>query len=1104
MDDIEKGNTIKRVHIQRRVKGPAKFSTLPRNFSLPGHGVRPAPKEGAWSGTSTLGPKPKSQVTEVQQIFDFKPSEGAICTHSSRATASQGTTNVTNKFRDEPGKGFQGTEDKTAVIQSRPNLLRASSMPITIQQRKGSDSSSPDCTTGTPENGSTENMFRASPDILERRCLPQDRAGLHQQITVALKRVRELEEQVKTIPELKAQIRSLREEREQLLLQIKTQSQVQVFKSSSAQPTTNETGGNSLPQRQRPSEGLNLSLAIQPNQGVSSEHVRVNVEERQRETKGLKELPKQRNASTNQKQSLPSEKVDKQKETSERLLEKVMERLSQDTVVVAKESETLTDSNASKDDQNGMLKLEEKLMILEAKLTQASLELERTNGLLKEQIEENKVKEDRILQLSEGMRVEICTSQAPERPRRESIDAGTATERIDLSHQETETESPVKMNQGTDTDKILVEVTVPKTRARSIDRGTVTTKLDTYYQRTEMEDEATLAIQPRSRANSIERGTITERIVTQDQTTETSAAERVNKVTETEGETVTDHPHRPRASSMDQGTETERVETVDRVTETETAQRSNLQIEKGPEKREDENSSQNVETDGQVGEISAIEDIVHPVSSIPESKRSNEGVQKESETVAVEHSTKTSVPDLEDIVDQTLDSEAGRKIITVSVTGDSMTEVSSGQDGSKSKEVELPDSMEAIEPKNTEMETAENKDSKDRKMVCASVKENLIPDTVVAIAENSAGKAVAPIRPQRGRKPSVEQTQPSPPQSQLAPILTHSGSSEPDGEKTTTKVQTSPHFEAETSAQPSDPQENDQMPSVPQVQDSSQAKNLSDELVEKQSNAQPQGECQSISSSPIGIQTKTKTIKPHTKSQTTSHQDSKEQKVPHRGSSLPNPPSHESGETKTRQTRQGSGNTQSHSQSLRRSSTEAPSSQKDVGETQSLRRGSSEAAQRRGSSEAKSLRRESGEYQSTRRGSGESPTSPAALGQVVTRITGLLGEQWAQLGSSSGAQLTASQQESASAPKQTATKRAEAGKGTSIKPAGKSVPAATTGKPAGKSGASKMSSIQSQLVSSLSVLSAFYSPAQKTAATSKQQEQGRNAVYQKEQSCLST
>ncbi|VTJ61546.1 Hypothetical predicted protein [Marmota monax] len=40
VDDLEKGNTIKRIPIHRRAK-QAKFSTLPRNFSLPDSGVRP-------------------------------------------------------------------------------------------------------------------------------------------------------------------------------------------------------------------------------------------------------------------------------------------------------------------------------------------------------------------------------------------------------------------------------------------------------------------------------------------------------------------------------------------------------------------------------------------------------------------------------------------------------------------------------------------------------------------------------------------------------------------------------------------------------------------------------------------------------------------------------------------------------------------------------------------------------------------------------------------------------------------------------------------------------------------------------------------------------
>ncbi|KAI9517561.1 hypothetical protein NQZ68_004781 [Dissostichus eleginoides] len=714
VDDIEKGNTIKRVHIQRRVKGPAKFSTLPRNFSLPGHGARPTPREkdSTWSGTSTLGPKPKSRVTEVQQIYDFRASEGGKPSQSSRGTSSQGAVYVSEKPKDESGAGALAVEEKTVGFQSRPNLLRASSMPITLQQRKGSDSSSPDRNVGTPESGSTENMFRASPDITDRRSLPQDRGGLHQQITVALKRVRELEEQVKTIPELKAQISSLRKEREDLMIQIHAQIQAQA---------------------QAEAQMVAEAAAVSP---------------------------------------------------------------------------------------------------------------------------------------------------------------------------------------------------------------------------------------PRPRANSIERGTVTERIATQDQMTETPTAERVNQVTETEEEIETNHPQRPSASSVERGTVTESVDTVDRVTETVEAQRTDQQTETEIGRRQDNNPSRGAEAESQVAP-----------------------------------------------------------------------------------------------------EILEEKQIKEHVIVSATIKETVVTDTVVVVAaaENEAVKAVVPVRPQRGRRPSAEQAQPSPPsppQPQAAPVCPSRGSSETLAQESQTK----------------DP---------PQVEDQSPAEKPPGESSEKQSESQPQIETQGPSPGSTDVQTHPKSIKAQPKT-SAARRDTKEPKAP-RGS----------GEVHTRPTRQGSSTAKPQSQGSRRSSSETQPPHKDVSETQSLRRGSNETAQRRNSSEAQALRRDAGEAETSRRGSGESPTSPAALGHVVTRLTGLLGEQWAQLGSSTGTQQTASQQESPSTQKQTPGKKTEAAKGAKTKPAGKAVPAATTAKPGGKPGPSKMSSIQSQLVSSLSVLSAFYSPGQKAAAASKQQEQGLKSIMKK-------
>ncbi|XP_034738270.1 KN motif and ankyrin repeat domain-containing protein 1 [Etheostoma cragini] len=1144
VDDIEKGNTIKRVHIQRRVKGPAKFSTLPRNFSLPGHGVRPAPKDSTWSGTSTLGPKPKSRVTEVQQIFDFRASEGGTSSQSSRGTTSQVAGYISAKPRDEVGAGARVDEENTVEIQSRPNLLRASSMPITLQQRKGSDSSSPDRTVGTPESGSTENVFRPSPDITERRCVPQDRTGLHQQITVALKRVRELEEQVKTIPELKAQICSLRKEREKLLLQLQAQAQDQVSTFSSTIAPYSDSGTFTQPQGHRPTEGLNLTLMNQPTGGLeASERVPTKLgtgKEKQGVTEKSKELQKEKEINQESlksssahgemgclsdqelvRQTQLSEKSDKQKESP---LEQAVQKLSRDIAgpeltslrVALKDAETcsIQDGDATKEQKlegpDSSQNLQEKLLILEAKLTQATQDLERTNTLLKEQIDKNKEKEEQILQLSDGVRVEVYTPEAHSRPRRESIDTGTETEKVDLANRETETEPPRTIDQATDTDRICIEV------YGNTDQGAETDKVDTNKQVTEGEAEVTAVSPPRARANSMERGTVTERIATLDQMTETPVAERVNQVTETEGETSTDHPQRPRASSVDRGTVTERVDTVNRVTETVEAQRTDQQTETEIERREDNNPVRGAEARESAGS-EGVEDVGTVINERVEDKEANERLQRDngdSESVVVKVVTESSLTALESRVEQTVVSdivsqdEGGTSLLVAEEEHTESDIVTvTAQNDSEIKEIEPPKSelTKLVETQQFALETVEKKQTAEVMIVGTTIKETVVSDTVVVVvaaaAENAAVKTVAPVRPSRGRKVSAEQVQPIHPQLQAAPVRPCRRSSETQPEPSQQQTKTQPRVQVEDtpqlpSTQLSDSQLKHKAPSPSQVEGHTLAKRPPGESSEKQSQSQPQTETQASLPSPGVVQTRPKLIKAQSQS-TATRRDSKELKAPQRGSSVSQPPSRGSGEGQTRHARQGSCDPQPQSQGSRRSSSETQRLQKDASETQSLRRGSSETNQRRGSSEAQSSRRDAGEAQLPRRGSSESPTSPAALGQVVTRLTGLLGEQWAQLGSSSGTQQMASQQESPSTQKQTAGKRAEAGKGASAKPVGKAVPAATTGKPAGKPGPSKMSSIQSQLVSSLSVLSAFYSPGQKAAAASKQQEQGLKSIMKK-------
>ncbi|XP_068599911.1 KN motif and ankyrin repeat domain-containing protein 1 [Brachionichthys hirsutus] len=1137
VDDIEKGNTIKRVHIQRRVKGPPKFSTLPRNFSLPGHGVRPAPKEKdiTWSGTSTLGPKPRSRVTEVQQIFDFRANDGGTSLQSSRLATGQGTGYVSVKPRDQLEAGFRNTEEKTVEFQSRPNLLRASSMPGTLQQRKGSDSSSPERIVGTPESGSTENMFRASPEITDRRCVPQDRTGIHQQITVALKRVRELEEQVKTIPELKAQICSLKEEREKLLLQLQAQAQAQA--STSPSTIVPSSDSRTQPQGHKSSEGLSLALMAQPTgslessgspkvaqgkerQGVT-EKSRVLLHETQIKQEHVKGSSAQSGVSKqeSERQIQLSEISDNRTETIESPWELVVRKPLQDIAqqeltsitVVVNDGSSTQESHPTKEgkpvDQDRMQKLHEELMRVETKLTQASQELDRTNILLKEQLEENRIKEERILQLSEGIRVE----EAQTRPRRASTDTGTETERVDFSNQETETESTGTIDQGTDTDRICIEVSVPIPMPGSIDQGVGANKGDTSEQVTETDAEIAAASPQRPRANSMERGTVTESITTEDQTTETPAAQTVNQVTETEEET-TDHPQRPRASSVDRETETDRVDTVDRVTETEVAQREDQQTETEITRRQDSNPGRGAEAESQVGETSGserLEDVKTTVSENVDDEDASKQTRKDSgdsESMAVNVVTESLVEVSESKVDRIVVSD----IVTQDDRHTSPESTESKSDTAMAKKdsetkaiISLKNEVADIsKTQQIKREIAEKKQNAEGDIKPAIITETTV--TVAVTAVKAAMKAVAPVRPQRGRKPSSEQAQPSPPQPQAAPMRPRRGSSETQAQQSQSQTKVQPQTEAQgpsqLEAQPprqlSESQIKPPALSLTQVEDSTSAKRPPGDSSQKESQSQPQaqGPCPSSRES----QPRTKSVQSHPQTQTTTtRSNSKELKATQKGSSITQPPSRLSGEARGRMTRQGSSDSQTQSPGSRRSSTE--SRRKDGSETQSLRRVSGETAHR-GSSETQASRRDTGEAQHPRRGSGESPTSPAALGQVVTRLTGLIGEQWAQLGSSSGTQQTTSVQESLTAPKQTTAKRVEAAKGTSAKPAGKTVPATattTTGKPVGKPGPSKMSSIQSQLVSSLSVLSAFYSPGQKAAAASKQQEQGLKSIMKK-------
>ncbi|NXX36615.1 KANK4 protein, partial [Nicator chloris] len=118
VDDIEKGNTIRRVHIHRRAKQP-KFSTLPRNFSLPENGSRgcsTASPSKSWTSTCSF-PQRKASLGE-EPPRALLPGEAAAEEPSYRRKALLAET------RRQAELGWP--QD---ALRARPQLLRASSMP---------------------------------------------------------------------------------------------------------------------------------------------------------------------------------------------------------------------------------------------------------------------------------------------------------------------------------------------------------------------------------------------------------------------------------------------------------------------------------------------------------------------------------------------------------------------------------------------------------------------------------------------------------------------------------------------------------------------------------------------------------------------------------------------------------------------------------------------------------------------------------------------------------------------------------------------------------------------------------------------------------------
>ncbi|KAJ8378479.1 hypothetical protein AAFF_G00239430 [Aldrovandia affinis] len=384
VDDIEKGNTIKRVHIQRRNRGP-KFSTLPRNFSVPGYGYgygygyRPSPKD-TWASTPTLGPLAKSHLPEV---LEFEACDSVPLGVPGSHEVSYATLRA---MEDASIKAF---DEQPLGVHVRPYLLRATSMPVTALQRRSSEASD-DRTAPAPggpywENGSAEDVF-----VEGRGGPPPGGPSMHLQLAAALRRIGELEVQARTVAELRAQICALREDKERLVLRLHP-----------------------------------CSAPAARQGGLCTE----------------------------------GQGLDGQAASSLSLVEGSVRDASGDGQVLASQP-TSVDADAL-----SVAALEEKITDLQQKLCRSSEELEESTALLKELTQNNKLKDNRIKQLTGRVRIEPGTNQDSDHTQaydlecKDSSNEGAPTHRAAAVPSSTDALGKDLTSLGTQTDIIATATT---------------------------------------------------------------------------------------------------------------------------------------------------------------------------------------------------------------------------------------------------------------------------------------------------------------------------------------------------------------------------------------------------------------------------------------------------------------------------------------------------------------------------------------------------------------------------------------------------------------------------------------------------------------------
>ncbi|XP_071988518.1 KN motif and ankyrin repeat domain-containing protein 2 isoform X3 [Engystomops pustulosus] len=195
VDDIEKGHTIKRVPVSRRPR----FGSLPRGPGYTG---------SWWTSTESLCSNASNDSRHSSYSYCGRGFYPAYEVRSGSQTSSSFNPRVERTLLDASKKLEAG--------QSRPLSLgcRSSSNLSTTSLSRLPSSSSCQQLSFTPLSSGMSTPVSPTPVHLQH---------VREQMAVALKRLRQLEEQVKMIPVLQVKISVLQEEKRQLSVQLKSQ-----------------------------------------------------------------------------------------------------------------------------------------------------------------------------------------------------------------------------------------------------------------------------------------------------------------------------------------------------------------------------------------------------------------------------------------------------------------------------------------------------------------------------------------------------------------------------------------------------------------------------------------------------------------------------------------------------------------------------------------------------------------------------------------------------------------------------------------------------------------------------------------------------------------